>query len=386
MRVLFVTSGDETTASSRLRVFNLRPSLSRVGIHSGVVSWGPEALVGPDPLRRALFFTYLLLRALRADVLYVQKVLVHPGLVTVLQRLGTKVIFDLDDATYAPRPWSGAPDDQVVRRIQRLFGAVDLVVAGSSAIGAYARQYADETAVLPVALQRELYESHRRISGQGDRNQTTRIESREADASAGFSRPTDGSTRARDGASPDPDGTESVTIVWIGNPSNLRYLATREEALAHTLDDHPEAVLRIITAGEMPVQPFRDRDDVEYRTWSLETQLEDLATADIGVRPLTDDEWTRSKGGFVSVLQPMALGLPVVVTPVGMLEDIVDHGVNGFHATAPSEWVEHIGTLIEDTETRVEMGRRAVETLSEERFWADQRAEDLRAVLEAVVE
>jgi len=48
--------------------------------------------------------------------------------------------------------------------------------------------------------------------------------------------------------------------------------------------------------------------------------------------------------------------IPAVVSRVGVNVDMVDHGVNGFHATTQAEWLESLELLISNETLRKEMG------------------------------
>jgi glycosyltransferase involved in cell wall biosynthesis len=54
----------------------------------------------------------------------------------------------------------------------------------------------------------------------------------------------------------------------------------------------------------------------------------------------------------------MAVGLPVVCSPVGMNREIVTDGVEGFWASSQEEWAEKIGTLVQDGNLRETMGSK----------------------------
>ena len=93
------------------------------------------------------------------------------------------------------------------------------------------------------------------------------------------------------------------------------------------------------------------------KNWSATDEIDDLHSFDIGLMPLSDDVWTRGKCGF-KLLQCMAVGLPVVCSPVGANREIVTDGVEGFWAARQEEWVEKLTTLADDAELRQAMGNR----------------------------
>src|SRR5262249_11100433 len=90
--------------------------------------------------------------------------------------------------------------------------------------------------------------------------------------------------------------------------------------------------------------------------WSEATEAEEIASADIGISWMPDDDWSRGKCGL-KVLQYMAAGLPVVANPVGVHAVMVRHGETGFLAATPADWVEAIEALVRDPDLRERMGR-----------------------------
>ena len=61
----------------------------------------------------------------------------------------------------------------------------------------------------------------------------------------------------------------------------------------------------------------------------------------------------------------MACGLPVIASPVGVNNEIVEHGVNGFLAETDREWADYLRILSSDPELRLQMGvagRKKVES------------------------
>lgn len=343
MDVLFVVLGDETRASTRYRVLSLLPALDDSDIEYDYLSVAELAdrLPGPDLLAYVLVPLLLLVRAHRYDAVFLQKVPLPGPYFRLLKRRCDTIIYDFDDAIYATPPWRDSPDPWKPLLEQTLSHST-LVITGSPVLSEYAEQFCDRTECLPTSLPKDEY-----VTARAAREDTS---------------------------------GSGVTLGWIGNPQNLHYLASITDPLEAVLDEYPEVTLHVITAGELPVTPLADREDVVYKEWSLESELELLGEADIGIRPLFDDEWTRGKGGYTSVVQTMALGIPVVVTPVEMLSDIVEHGVSGYHADSDDEWSEYLHALISDQSKREQMGAKASERVGELDFWGEQRAEEFVSV------
>jgi glycosyltransferase involved in cell wall biosynthesis len=67
----------------------------------------------------------------------------------------------------------------------------------------------------------------------------------------------------------------------------------------------------------------------------------------------------------MKALQYMATGRPVVVSPVGVNVDVVEHGRNGFLAGSTGDWVEALLQLARSPEVRKRMGLAAREAVVE---------------------
>ena len=142
-----------------------------------------------------------------------------------------------------------------------------------------------------------------------------------------------------------------ITIGWTGTHSTLKYLHEKEPVLLQIQKKYPTIEFVFIS----DIKPEFDGVRFTFKQWNLENEIDDLVSIDIGTMPLPDDAWTRGKCGF-KALQFMALGIPCVVSPVGVNSKIVDHGVNGFLATSDAEWITSLSYLIENKSLRNSMG------------------------------
>jgi glycosyltransferase involved in cell wall biosynthesis len=155
---------------------------------------------------------------------------------------------------------------------------------------------------------------------------------------------------------PDPAKVDRVfTIGWIGSPSTTGYLNQIAPALAEVCKNG-RARLVLVGAGNISLPGV----PLETRPWREDTEVGAIQSFDTGIMPLPDTPWERGKCGY-KLIQCMACGLPVVAAPVGVNREIVDHGVNGFHARDLDEWVKALATLRDDHEKRRVMGQAARE-------------------------
>jgi len=148
------------------------------------------------------------------------------------------------------------------------------------------------------------------------------------------------------------------TIGWIGSPGTSKYIHLIKPALSDVCKNGNAKVL-LVGAGSIMLNDV----PVEVKPWAEESEVEDIQTFDVGVMPLPDEPWERGKCGY-KLIQYMACGKPVVASPVGVNQEIVDHGINGFLARDVAEWVAALKQLRDNASLKQEMGyagRRKVE-------------------------
>lgn len=146
------------------------------------------------------------------------------------------------------------------------------------------------------------------------------------------------------------NSADPFCIVWIGSPSTAQYLKLIEKALQVFAQKWP-LVLRIIGATFQIAGV-----QVECIQWTEGTEVESIAAGHVGVMPLQDTPWEQGKCGY-KLIQYMACGLPVVASPVGVNNQIVEHGVNGFLARGDAEWVLALEQLFTQARLRQRMGK-----------------------------
>jgi glycosyltransferase involved in cell wall biosynthesis len=93
-------------------------------------------------------------------------------------------------------------------------------------------------------------------------------------------------------------------------------------------------------------KPDFDLKSLQFVAWNKQSEIDDLLKMDVGVMPLENDKWANGKCGF-KALQYMALGIPAIVSPVGVNTKIVDHGTNGWLCQSPEEWERVLRQILE---------------------------------------
>jgi glycosyltransferase involved in cell wall biosynthesis len=83
------------------------------------------------------------------------------------------------------------------------------------------------------------------------------------------------------------------------------------------------------------------------------------------------------------MLQYMAVGLPVVVSPVGMNRELLAKAEVGFAASTPDEWYEALERLYDDRPLQVKLGQAGRQVV--ERFYnADTVASELARIIKSL--
>ncbi|MCS6794781.1 MAG: glycosyltransferase [Raineya sp.] len=148
-------------------------------------------------------------------------------------------------------------------------------------------------------------------------------------------------------------------IGWTGTHSTIQYLEPLVAVLEKVASQ--KSFIFILISDKPPTFKI---PNLEYVAWRKETEIQDLMLLDIGIMPLIDDDWAKGKCGF-KALQYMALEIVPVVSPVGVNTEIVQDGYNGFICENEKEWEQTLLSLLENTELRKELGKKARQSVIE---------------------
>lgn len=141
------------------------------------------------------------------------------------------------------------------------------------------------------------------------------------------------------------------TIGWIGSPVTAKYIQRMWPALSEVCKN---GNARVVLVGSGPVE--LPGVPVSVLPWSEESEADAIQSFDVGIMPLPDGPWERGKSGY-KLIQYMACGRPVIASSVGVNQEIVEHGVNGFLASDTASWVRGLNELRDNAPLRDAMGR-----------------------------
>jgi glycosyltransferase involved in cell wall biosynthesis len=294
IKVTALTSGKHAPAS-RFRVRQFIAPLAKRGISVSEFHppWSKYTMASVVPLGMIVRLPGVL-AARSSDITWFERELI-PGRFTLEGYAGRRRLFDVDDAIWLLSE---------TRFSEKIVELCDGVIAGNQFIADHYRRQGARCWVVPTSI---------------DTNVWRPIEKRE---------------HAR------------WTIGWIGSQSNLPYLYEIEEPLADFLAQHDAAQLLIVSDREPSFKKI-PASALRFVRWSPQTEVGLVREMDVGLMPLADTEWTRGKCAF-KMISYMAVGIAVIVSPVGVNKEVLKQGAVGLAARTADEWYDALHVLYED--------------------------------------
>jgi glycosyltransferase involved in cell wall biosynthesis len=152
---------------------------------------------------------------------------------------------------------------------------------------------------------------------------------------------------------------EKLVIGWTGTHTTMRYLDFIVPVIKELEQKYDFEFL--VISNEAPAYHLKS---LRFLKWRRETEISDLARISIGVMPLEMDIWSEGKCGFKG-LQYMSLGIPALMSPVGVNTQIVSHSENGFLPIKLEDWRVQLETLLLDVDLRNKIGEAGKKTIDE---------------------
>jgi len=294
--ILFVSKGKDS-ASTRYRALAYFNALQSSG-------WCPIHLTVRGTLPRLK----LLGIAKEAEVVVILRKTFSLSFLRLLRLCSKNLVFDLDDAVFCRS--DGEPSKSRQMSFEKVTSICEQIWAGNLYLADKAKQYNEAVKILPTSL------DYRKYVPKMEKNQ------------------------------------DHFDLVWIGSRSTRKYLKECLPALESLSENIPDLRLKIVADFDLPTKRLK----TVSVPWSDEVEAEALASAHVGIAPMSDDPWTKGKCGL-KVLQYMAAGLPVVSSPAGVNKEIVQHGKSGFLAENFDDWRQSINKLFSEPDLRDTMGK-----------------------------
>lgn len=324
-RILFLTEGT-TIPASRFRVGQFIPYFQERDIEC-VVRPGYGDLYN-QVTTSALGNLYKAAAKLRQfarcfdvgsfDAVFFQRPLIPytPWPQLVLDSLNNRTIFDVDDAIFFDN--EGDIHPRRMKTFQTIVERVRKVICGNEFLADYAAS-PEKTTIIPTVIDCDRYTPS---------------------------------------SPPENVPGTNITIGWMGTSSNFYSLKPIIPVIRQILEQHDSVRFRIVSNAAFPY--LREQSNVEEIRWSAETEINLLRSFDIGLMPLANHPRCMGKCGF-KMIQYMAVGTPVVASPVGANVEIFEGSSAGFLADEPARWYKALNELIEDETQRQMYGKSARE-------------------------
>ena len=243
-----------------------------------------------------------------------------PILESLFCHMRKPLVFDFDDAIFLPNT---SEYNVYVERFKKPEKTVEIikmsskVIVGNNYLKEYALQYNDKVYVIPSSIDTERY---RPLAGKREK--------------------------------------KNIVIGWIGSMTTRNFLYELEDVFVRLSEKYGNLVFKIVGA------PFHSAKlkNIINKEWSLEDEIADIQSFDIGIMPMPNNRWTKGKCAFKTILY-MACGIPTVSSAVGMNLEVIDNGVDGYLVKDEDEWVERLSLLIEDRDLREAAAKKGRENI-----------------------
>ena len=341
MKLLYLSKTSFIGPSSRYRIYQYVPYLREAGIEVTIcplfkvlwfrildIRWLPLRIAAKAIYALTRFFVRIwdLLKVGRYD-LYVLEHQAFPYIPAFLEHIAKKInpnmFLEFDDAiflTFLHR-----------KKIPQLIKMSKKVIVGNRFLKDYALPFNPNVTVIPTVVDTARYRPKDDYRAQGQ-----------------------------------------INIGWVGLAYNLPYVQRLEGTFQKLKAEVGDFLFTVICSKGLKMDGVK----TDFKPWNYDDEAKDIGTFDIGIMPLPHDEWAKGKCGL-KVLQYMACGVPVVASPVGINQEIIRDGHNGFLATKDDEWLEKLTLLLRDEALRRNLGRKGrkmVEDIYSLKLWGPKVA------------
>lgn len=252
----------------------------------------------------------------------------------VAKRLGTKIVFEVDDylgGIDKLSPAKAAYDLETQEKMMKLMMISDAVTVTTDYLKGLLSGFNPNIYVLPNSLNPDLWNLYY--------DQRKKIKAKK---------------------------TDRVVIGWMGSKTHLSDFLEIKDVLFHVVRSNPNVILKIVGFEELgiffkdAITDFKDRvifDPWKNNMFDYQTSMLDF---DIGLCPLKNSKFNKAKSNL-KWLEYSALGIPTVATNIEPYKCVIE-GKTGLLTSANNsytEWARKLKMLINNPSIRNRIGEAA---------------------------
>jgi glycosyltransferase involved in cell wall biosynthesis len=260
------------------------------------------------------------------DIILIQREAMFTGTSFVEKaafKSNAKVIFDFDDSIWLEDTSPGNKKFAWIKKPAKFFENIQnahLVTAGNTYLADKAKPYNKSVVIIPTTIDTDIHKPKRDIENK-----------------------------------------EFVTIGWSGSISTIKHFELLIPVLKKIKEKYgPKVGFKIMGDPDYVCQEI----NVKSVAWNEKSEVDELNSFDIGLMPLPNDEWSKGKCGLKG-LSYMSCSVATVMSPVGINKEIIQHSINGMLAETDEEWFNILCYLIDNPDSRKEIGSKGRETVAE---------------------
>lgn len=269
---------------------------------------------------------FQLFEIIRSDYVYIHREAAPVGPpffeFFISQILRKKIIYDFDDAIWVKVASSANPKASYIKctwKVKYICKWSYITTVGNDYLATFASKYCKNVIVMPTVVDTE--NTHNKTKDQSN---------------------------------------QPITVGWTGTFTNFYNLNTILNPIINLQKNY--AIKFLIIADR---DPSFSQLKYEFIKWNKSTEINDILKLHIGLMPLNNSEIELGKCAFKAI-QYMSLGIPPVVSPVGVNCTVVDDGINGYWADNEEKWYAALEKLILNTNERVLMGKLAQQKIQKQ--------------------
>ena len=237
-------------------------------------------------------------------------------------KTSTKIIFDFDDSIWLENvskanklfKWLKNPN-----KTKKIISLSNLIFSGNQYLSNYASRFNKNTVIIPTTIDTDIYQNNFNYNNN------------------------------------------KIIIGWSGSITTIQHFEYALPYLKKIFDKY-ESIIEIKVIGDGSY--INEYLKINGLPWCKETEIKDLCSFDIGIMPLPNNEWSMGKCGLKG-LQYMALGIPTIMSAVGVNNEIIKDGENGFLAKNNDDFEIKLEMLIKSKKLRLHLGENGKKTIEE---------------------